>query len=174
MPSNKNNPNEAIDPSVFASDDEAGKPAGTDLPAGGFRINFADVPDISDPLPPGKYNCTVVAAEPKISKAGNPMIALRWRVDDEGAYHKRVIFDNLVNTPNSLWHIREVLIAFGYAASFDGAINPESLIGESATLTLTIQAGNGIDPETGDPYPPRNNVKKVAPIGTSRKVADLL
>lgn len=163
--------NNPIDDSVFASgnNDET-----VDMPAGGFRINFADVPDASEPVAPGTYNATIVHAEPKTSTNGNPMIAIRWRIDDEGDYHKRNIFDNLVFAPNALWRVRQVLEALGYAKNFDGAVNPESLLGESATLKVTIQAGNGINPETGEPYPPRNNVAKVLPAGTSRKVADLL
>lgn len=168
MASNKNNP---IDPSVFASGDNGGN---VDMPAGGFVVNLAEIPDAAEPVPAGVYNATIVHAEPKVSKSGNAMIALRWRIDDEGPAHKRIIFDNLVNTETALWHVREVLLAIGYAKSFDGSINPEALLGESATLTVTIQAGNGVNPETGEAYPPRNNVKKVAKLGTSRKVADLL
>lgn len=168
-----NNKNTTIDPSVFASGD--GNAAGTDMPATGFVINFADVPDANEPVPPGTYNCTIVAAEPTTSKSGgNPMIKIRWRIDDEGDMHKRNIFDNLVFSPNALWRVRQVLEALGFANNFNGAVNPESLIGEQATLKITIQAGNGINPETGEPYPPRNNVAKVLPLGTSRKVADLL
>lgn len=167
----KNNNDTTIDPSVFASGESNG---GTDLPATGFVINFADVPDANEPVPAGTYNCTIVAAEPKTSKANNPMIAIRWRIDDEGPAHKRNIFDNLVFTPAALWKVRQVLEAIGFANNFAGAVNPESLIGEQATLKITIQAGNGINPETGEPYPPRNNIAKVLPLGTSRKVADLL
>lgn len=173
MPSNKNN-NDTIDPSVFASGDDAGKPAGTDMPAGGFVVNFAEIPDADQPVAAGTYNATIVAAEPTTSQAGNPMIKIRWRIDDEGPAHKRNIFDNLVFTPAALWRVRQVLTALGYADNFNGNVNPESLIGESATIKLVIQAGNGINPETGEAYPPRNSVAKVTKLGTSRKVADLL
>lgn len=168
----KNNAN-SIDPSVFASDDSA---AGNNDAAGmGFVIDFAKVPDAAEPLPPGTYNCTIVHAEPTTSKSGgNPMIKIRWRVDDDGEFKGRNIFDNLVFSQNALWRVRQVLEALGYAKDFNGVVNPENLLGESATLKVTIQAGNGVNPETGEPYPPRNNVAKVLPIGTARKVADLL
>lgn len=169
----KNTP-QSIDPSVFAND--APKEALDQAIAGtGFVIDFASVQDASKPVPPGMYNCTIVAAEPTISKAGNnPMIRLRWRIDDDGDYYHRNIFDHLVFSPAALWRVRQVLQAIGYANNFAGEVNPENLLGESATLQVTIQAGNGTNPETGEPYPPRNNVAKVLPIGTSQKVADLL
>lgn len=164
----------SIDPSVFAANPK-GDGAGAGEAAGGYVIDFASVPNVNEPIPPGTYNCTIVAAEPTTSKAGgNPMIKLRWRIDDEGDYHHRNIFDHLVFSPNALWRVRQVLEAIGYASNFAGAINPENLLGESATLKITVQAGNGINPETGEPYPPRNNVARVLPIGTSSKVADLL
>lgn len=172
MPSKNND--QTIDPSVFASGDDAATGDTIKLPAGGFVVNFAEIPDANEPVAPGTYDCTIVAAEPTTSKAGNPMIKIRWRIDDEGPAHHRNIFDNLVFTPAALWRVRQVLEALGFASNFAGNVNPESLIGEAATLKITIQAGNGNNPETGEPYPPRNNVAKVSKIGTSRKVADLL
>ena len=167
----KNTP-QAIDPSVFANDDDSGSDA--QLPAGGFVIDFSSVPDSAAPVAAGTYNCTIVHAAPALSKAGNLMIKIRWRIDDDGEYNRRLIFDNLVFSPNALWRIRQVLEALGYAKDFNGEIRPESLLGESATLKITIQAGNGVNPETGEPYPPRNNVAKVLPAGSARKVDDLL
>lgn len=172
MASNKSN--QTIDPSVFAGSDEGAATGDTiKLPAGGFVVNFAEIPDAGEPVPAGTYDATIVAAEPTTSKAGNPMIKIRWRIDG-GEHDKRNIFDNLVFTTAALWRVRQVLEALGYASNFNGAVNPESLIGESATIVVTIQAGNGVNPETGEVYPPRNNVAKVKPIGSGRKVADLL
>lgn len=166
----KNKP-QPIDMGVFADDAETrGNATGT----GGYSIDFSTVPDTDKPIPPGKYNATIVHAEPKTSKAGNPMIAIRWRIDDEGEYYHRNIFDNLVFSQNALWRVRQVLLAVGFSTTFNGDVNPESLLGESATLTVTIQAGKGINEETGEPYPPRNSISKVEPIGNSAKVADLL
>jgi len=175
MADNKTKNNDTIDPSVFAKGNDGAATGDTvKLPAGGFVVNFAEIPDADQPIAAGTYNATIVAAEPTISQAGNPMIKIRWRIDDEGPAHKRNIFDNLVFTPAALWRVRQVLTALGFADNFNGAVNPESLIGESATLKLVIQAGNGINPETGEAYPPRNSVAKVTKLGTSRKVADLL
>lgn len=163
---NKNTP---IDPNVFANDDSA-----VVLQAGDFVIDFGTIPATAEPIPAGTYNCTIVHAGPAISKSGNPMIKLRWRVDDAGEYWHRTIFDNLVFTAAALWRVRQTLEALGYASTFKGEINPENLLGESAMLQITVQAGNGINPETGEPYPARNSVAKVLPLGASRKVADLL
>lgn len=170
MPSNKNGP-QAIDMGVFADDAEQ---SGAGNASGGFSIDFSTVPDTDKPIAPGKYNATIVHAEAKESKAGNPMIALRWRIDDEGEYEKRNIFDNLVFSQNALWRVRQVLLAVGFSTTFNGDVNPESLLGESATLTVTIQAGKGVNTETGEPYPPRNSITKVEPLGARAKVADLL
>src|ERR1051325_4964372 len=173
--SSKNKP-EPIDPSLFVDPmgGEDYKGDATDTPETGFVIDFAKVPDISAPVPAGQYDATIVKAEAGISKAGNPMIKLRWRIDDDGEYYHRQIFDNLVFTETALWRVRQFLAAIGYASDFKGEINPENLLGESAIIALTIQAGEGINPETQEPYPPRNSISKVLPLGSRRTVDDLL
>jgi hypothetical protein len=166
-----------IDPSVFANDDKR-DPYGNSALEGAsdaFVIDFATVPKGDEPIPAGTYNATIVHAEPTTSKSsGNPMIALRWRIDDDGEYYHRTLFDQLVFTQSALWRVRQLLEALGYAEDFKGEIKPESLLGESATLQVTIQAGKGVNPETQEPYSPRNSVKKYLPVGTSQQVADLL
>lgn len=169
MAPTKNQPM-AINPDVFADDSE--------LPAtatsGTYVIDFAKVSDPNELIDAGRYNCTIVHAEPKMSKNNNPMIAIRWRIDDDGKWYHRTIFDNLVFTENALWKVRQVLSALGFDKTFSGEITPESLLGESATLVVTVKAGEGIDQETGEPYPAKNNISKVLPIGNRRVVEDLL
>jgi len=165
-----------IDPSVFANDDNRDPYGNSALDgASPFVIDFASVPKGDEPVPAATYGCTIVHAEATTSKSsGNPMISLRWRIDDDGEYYHRTIFDQLVFTQAALWRVRQLLEALGYADTFKGEINPESLLGESATLQVVIQAGKGVNPETQEPYPPRNSVKRYLPAGTSQQVADLL
>lgn len=102
------------------------------------------------------------------------MIALQLRINDEGDYHKRIIFDQLVFTQTALWRVRQFLEALGWASTFKGTVDPESLLGEPLTVQTTVQASDKINAETGEPYPPKASVKRYLPAGTSQKVADLL
>lgn len=159
----------AINPDVFAADDEGNATA--DNP---FVIDFAEVPASDVPVPAGTYQVTVAAARPATSKANNPMIALQLRIEDDGDYYKRIIFDQLVFTQAALWRVRQFLEALGWASTFKGTVDPESLLGEQLTVQTTVQASDKINPETGELYPPKASVKRYLPAGTSQKVADLL
>lgn len=168
----KLNKSAEIDPSVFADTREY--PSDTPDGSNPFVIDFAQVASGNEPVPAGTYNVTIVAAEPTTSKNGNAMIKLRHRINDEGDHHKRIIFDQLVFTQGALWRVRQLLEALGYDDTFKGEVNPENLLGEQLVIKVTVQAGNGVNPETGEPYAPKNNVAKYLPAGTSQKVADLL
>jgi len=176
MPS-KNTPQE-IDPAVFASDDNTQ----VDMPSTGYAIDFASVPDQQELIVKGTYEAVIKNAEPVMSKtSGNPMIKLRWQIAD-GEYEGRTVFDQLVFTrPTGDWNadfplrkIKELLLAIGYDARFGGQVIPENLIGERCMITVKIDQGKGMNPETGEPYPPKNAVASYATATSRRKVDDLL
>lgn len=172
----KNQPQQ-IDPSVFASEGDVP----VDMEATGFSIDFSTVPTEEELIPAGKYDATIANAEATASKAGNPMIKLRWKIRS-GDYEGRTVFDQLVFiTPTGDWNqdyplrkIKEFLLAIGYSTTFSGQLNPESLIGESCVIKVKVDAGKGINPETQEPYPSKNAVANYEKAGSRRKVDDLL
>lgn len=111
----------------------------------------------------GQYIASVVKAETAMSKASNEMINLQWKVSG-GKFDGRIIFDQLVFAEKSLFRVKRTLLGLGYPKDHKGNIDPNLLVGKSAMLTVDIEESTQIDPETGEPYPPRNRVKKVAPI----------
>lgn len=128
-------------------------------------IDFSEVKGI-EPVPAGQYLATIVHAENKTSNAGNEMINLRWKIeaDSKEEGDGRIIFDAMVFTENALFRVKRTMQAIGFGKKFKGEVHPEDLLGKSALLTVDIQPSDQIDPETDEPYPPRNRVKNIKPI----------
>lgn len=124
-------------------------------------IDFSDVKGL-EPIPAGVYLATVKKATPGTSNSGNEKIDLQWQVE-EGDHAERIIFDTLVWHPKALFRIKQVLIAFGYDENFSGEVEAEELEGQTALLAIDIEQSTQVDPATGEPYPPRNRVKRVQP-----------
>ena len=124
-------------------------------------IDFSEVKGL-EPIPAGVYLATVHNAEEGESQAGNTKIDLQWIIE-EGDHAERIIFDTLVWHPKAMFRIKQTLQAFGYPEDFAGEVIPEELIGQSAMLVVDIEESTQIDPATGEPYPPRNRVKRVKP-----------
>ena len=128
-------------------------------------IDFDDVPGI-EPIPEGVYLGEIVHAEDAVSKSGADKISLRWKVM-EGEYADRIIFHDLAFHPNALWRTKQVLLNLGYDAKFSGEVDPEGLLGLTGELSINIRTSDQINPDTGEVYPPQNNVVKVMPAGTT-------
>lgn len=126
-------------------------------------INFAKVQGL-EPLPAGKYTATITTATVGVSKAGNEKIDLQWKVEG-GPYDGRVIFDTLTFTEKALFRVKATLQGLGFSKDFKGEVRADDLVGRTAKITVDIQAGNGVD-ETGEPYQPRNRIKKVAEMSS--------
>jgi len=123
-------------------------------------IDFSAVPSM-DPVPNGDYEAEVVHAEVGTSKAGYPKIDLRWKIIG-GEHDGRQIFDSLSFHPNALFRVKQVLQAFDFANDFSGSVDPEELVGQTAMLKVALEPGTDVDPNTGEPYPARNRIKKVS------------
>ena len=54
------------------------------------------------------------------------------------------------------------LLNLGFPEDFSGEIDPEDLIGVTATLTVSVEKSTQINPETGEPYDPRNRVSRIS------------
>lgn len=125
-------------------------------------IDFSEVKGI-DPLPVGTYLATVVTATDGESQNGNPKIDLQWKIES-GTYEGRIVFDTLTFTQNSMFRVKNTLIGLGFPKTFDGEVTGADLVGKTANITLDIQSSTQLDPDSGEPYPPRNRVKKVKEI----------
>ena len=121
-------------------------------------IDFSDVKGL-EPIPAGEYLATIVHAEEKVSSAGNDMINLRWKVEEE-EFEGRIVFDSMVFTTAALFRVKNTLRGLGFPKSFQGEVIPEDLIGKSATIVVDIEQSTEVD-DDGELYPPRNRVKKV-------------
>jgi hypothetical protein len=130
-------------------------------------INFAEVKGL-EPLPVGKYPATIVAATEGLSKAGNTKIDIQWKLVG-GKYDGRIVFDSLVFTPQTLFRVKGTLVQLGFPKNFKGNVGPQDLIGKSAEILLEIEASTQIDEDSGEPYPPRNRVKKVKALPSAKK-----
>ena len=114
------------------------------------------------PVEPNTYLCSVKEAKTGVSKSGNEKIDLQWQIE-EGPFTGRIIFDTLVWHEKALFRVKQTLIAFGYEENFSGNVEAEDLIGNSALLVVDIEESTQLD-DTGEPYPPRNRVRRVKPV----------
>ena len=69
-----------------------------------------------DILPEGRYRASIVSAEEKISKAGNPMIEVVFRIEEEE--HSRLLRDWILR--RGRWGKAKLL---AYQEALDGQIN---------------------------------------------------
>jgi len=123
-------------------------------------IDFSKVQGL-EPVPPDTYTASTIKAEAGTSKAGNEKIDLQWKVEG-GKYDGRIIFDTLTFTEKAMFRVKATLLALGFPKTFKGTVRPDDLVGKTAKITVDIQPGNGVDPETGEEYPARNRIKKIA------------
>jgi hypothetical protein len=134
-----------------------------------FAINLAEIPDENAPIE-GTFSAVIAKATAGRSQKGNPKIDLHWKIEDEGPFHNRRVFDTLTFTEKALFRIRDLLLAIGESKNFDGVVTPDLLFGSRADIVVFMDAGNGqIDPQTNEPYPPRPKIKKYLPEGAGRQ-----
>lgn len=131
----------------------------TDDASEGFVVDFSEIADLG-PVPMGTYVASVVTARPGISGSGHPKIDMSWKVE-EGEFEGRQIFDTLAFHPKALPMTKRKLLQLGFPEDFSGNIEAEDLIGINATLAVSIRQSAQINPDTGEPYDPRNVINKV-------------
>lgn len=141
---------------------------------------FIDMENVKEPpqIVPGRYNAVIKNAKPSRSKAGNGVMTVQWTLtDNEGEaaqFNGRTVFDPVTWSDNTMQRVKAFLQAIGIDPSFKGAPTPDMLIGERATLTLTIRPGSGINEATGEKWPDRPNVAAYLPYGSSEDLASIL
>jgi len=125
------------------------------------KINFADVKGI-EPIPAGNYLASIIDVKEGMSKTQNIKFDVQWKVEG-GPFDGRRVFDTWSFHPDSLFRVKASLQALGWDKTFAGDVTPPELVGKTATIIVTIDVSTQTD-EFGDPYPPRNIVKKVKPV----------
>ena len=119
----------------------------------------------NSPVPPAEYHLSVVNAELRTSKAGNPYIMVQYRVEDDQPCANRRIFVNYnMGHPTSRRISEKALSVLAKAAGIVGKPSDASqFIGGHVWGEVTIEAGSG-------DWPDRNGVKWVNPYeGQTRK-----
>ena len=79
----------------------------------------------------------------------------------------RRVFDTISFHENALPYTKEKLKGLGLG-DFSGTVQDlaELLLGHDVVIAVGIQESDQIDPNTNEPYPPRNSVKRDYPAGT--------
>lgn len=127
-------------------------------------IDFSKIEGIK-PVPAGEYPATIVAADDGLSQNDNEKIDVQWRLDTgEKETDGRIVFEPLTFTEKTLWRVKKTLTALGFDSKFSGDVTGEMLVGKQAIIVVDIEPSTKIDPETDEPYPPRNRVKRVKPL----------
>lgn len=124
-------------------------------------VDFTSVKGL-EPLPEGTYLAKVVHSEEGLSSAQQPKIEMRWEIIAPEEYAGRQVFDILSFHPDALFRTKATLVGMGYGDDFSGEINADSLMDKECAITITIDNSGKTD-EDGNPYPPRNKVRKVRP-----------
>ena len=129
-----------------------------------FSIDFSEIPT-TEPVPEQWYPAEIVTVKAGVSKSsGSPKLDVQWKITGD-EYNNRRVFQTLSLKPEALWALRAFMEGLGLVPkNFDGAldINAEEWIGMEGWIKVGIQKSEQINPETNEPYEPRNNVKKIA------------
>lgn len=91
-------------------------------------------------IPGNQYQATVMAAEDKLSKAGNETIELKLRVEPSG----EIVYDHLVFTEQAAWWIGAFYNAINQVVPEDGVdITGRDFVGCRARVVVGVKEFNG-------------------------------
>lgn len=124
----------------------------------GINADNAGTPSFENkPIPSGEYHLSVVAAELRQSKTGNPYISVQYRIEDGQECANRRIFEiyMLGGNVTSVEIAKKGLSILTAAAGVSGDLqSPSQLIGAHVWGGVSIEAGR-------DGYDDKNRVKWV-------------
>jgi hypothetical protein len=117
-----------------------------------------------EPVPAGDYTMRITKSEIKTTKAGNgEYISLQMEILDEGAYHGRVIYDNLnIVNPNEM----AVKIARATLKQICEAVGVKELEDTNELHGTPFIGRVKINPAKGD-YDASNGVAKYLPLDSA-------
>jgi hypothetical protein len=144
-----------------------------------MKIDFTDVEgqQTFDPIPAGKYIVEVTDYREGTAKdtAKNPGAAtVSWQLtveslsngdthltNREGKEIKvegRTVWENMTLVENSFWRLKAFLAACGFDVEGEIDFNPDEVLNSRLVAKVAVQRGRK-NPETGEEYDPRNQVK---------------
>lgn len=138
------------------------------------------------PVSDGMHQATIVEAKPSVSKAGNPMISIVWKVvaSADPSNVNRKVFDYPLLTPEGFWKMINILnacqidVSQWHGKPFTAEVQrqlADALIGETINILTAITASTEINKATNEKYPDSATVKKYLPYADLEdSVADLL
>lgn len=99
--------------------------------------------DAENVLPAGDYAGVLDTVTQKTSKAGNPMLAVKWIVYHDGGTVE--LTDYIVN-PSSLFKLKKIARAIGKESEFKaGTFDLADHLNSNVTLTLKVESQAGYD-----------------------------
>lgn len=133
----------------------------------GGPIDFSQVEGLK-PIEPQRIAFEIETATAAVSKSGHAKVDCKLRITEPEGITGRVVWDTFSFHPNALPFTKEKLVALGLG-DFRGDAEDlaEALLGESGVAAVGIQESEQVNPDTGEPYEPRNNVRKYYPAGSA-------
>jgi hypothetical protein len=111
-------------------------------------IDFSQVSDSFEPLPEGTYAAVLTEVEKKTAKSGNDYLSFTYSMVDD--YEGRKAWGNYTLVPQSLWVLKQALVALGVPRNeLGGQMTTEELVelciaqvGNSCRVELEIREWN--------------------------------
>lgn len=135
-----------------------------------MRIDFTGVEgqQTFEPIPAGKYHVRVTdyrqgEASENAKNPGAPTISWELTLTEENEkYEGRKVWENMTIVEASLWRLKAFLEACGFDVSGEIDFDPDEVVNSELIAKVGIQKGRK-NPETGEEYEPRNQVKQFLP-----------
>lgn len=107
-----------------------------------ITVNLKGVQTELEVVPAGVYESTVASVTEATSKAGNPMLSVKLRIDAPEDFAGRMLFDNFSLLPQALWRLKRWLLDLGYDPDeLEGQIElePEELVGLEVDVVVVTE-----------------------------------
>lgn len=102
-----------------------------------MKINFDEIPDQTGLIADGEYDCQVIEAIEKTSKAGNDYWNLKLQITGDTPFSGWTVYDSLFfSSEKALQRAKLVLSSLGIATKGEVDLKPEELIGRKAVVTV--------------------------------------
>jgi len=104
-----------------------------------------DPADAVTVLPEGEYNAVLEKYEEKLSKKGNQMGVLTWKVFDDASERTPFVTDYIA-VPAFVWKLKKLAKSLGREQDFkDGKFQPEDFVGTSTRVFIGVDKQEGYD-----------------------------
>ena len=130
-----------------------------------MSVDFSDVSGFQ-PFDAQRVAAECVKATAGVSNAGAPKVDVQWKVSEPEAIANRRVFDTVSFHENALPYTKEQLKGLGLG-DFKGNVQElaEMLLGHDVVIAVGVKESEQIDPNTNEPYPPRNVASRYYPAG---------